>query len=349
MTERVLTHVKLILAVLFPLVDAELFTAYLLGLIQDERRFSVLGLSRKTEKYGPGHLYRVLQMRINWEKIFYTFARPFLQFGKWYLIVDASPLEQKFAKFRIAKHGHVSTSGKKNVPQNQVVSLILTNGLIQIVLDYRIWVSPKVAQAKDYKKLTLLAFELIKRFHFLKLPVREILFDNYFASKPIIKWLNHNGYHWTTRLKANRTIYMNGQASPLSAMNLKPGEHIVAELKGIEGDVRILCLLYQNETVYVATNNVDLDGGGLEQSYRLRWLIEVFHREAKQQFGLEYLWMRNYRALYNHVGFVCLAYSILSCLRHSHSVTIGDIKRQIQDELYSFRDGIDRFANFLAA
>jgi hypothetical protein len=288
-------------------------------------------------------------MPINWEKILYTFARPFLQLGKWYLVIDGSPLEQPFSRFRIAKHGHVSIKDMKHVPQNQIISLILTNGTIQLVLDYKIWVSPKVAKPSDYKKITVLALDLLKRYQFLKLPVREILFDNYFACKKILDWLNENQYLWTTRLKGNRTVYISGKAQKLDELNLKTGEHILAELKGVPGNVRILRLLYQDEVVYVATNHVNLDKDQLEKTYRTRWGIEQYHREAKQQLGLEYLWMRNYRALYNHVGFVCLAYSILSCLRHSSKTTIGDIKRRIQDELYSTHDGIDRFIHFKVA
>jgi len=288
-------------------------------------------------------------MPINWEKILYTFARPFLQSGKWYLILDASPLEQPFSRFRIAKHAHVSIVGMKNVPHNQVLSLIVSNGLFELVLDYRIWVSPKVAKLKDYKKLTTFAFDLLKRYHFLQLLVREIAFDNYFASKPIIKWLNNNKYIWTTRLKRNRIIYINGKASQIKDLKIKEGESVLAELKGIEENVRIICMFYQDEIAYVATNDVDKEVNDIEQTYRNRWKIEEFHRESKQQLGLEYLWMRNYKALVNHVGFVCLSFSILSSLQGAKRSTIATIKRRIQDELYSISDGIDRFANFVAA
>jgi hypothetical protein len=288
-------------------------------------------------------------MKINWQKILYAFARPFLQKGKWYLVLDGSPLEQTFSRFRIAKHAHVDISKMKNVPQNQLLSLIITNGTIEFVLDYRIWISPKVAKVKDYRKMTDLALDLLKRYKFLHLPLKEVLFDNYFACKKIIDWLNENKCFWVTRLKGNRIVYIKGKPHKLSDLDLKTEESIVAELKGVAGNVRILRVLYQDEVVYIATNNVDQDNKTLKKTYCTRWRIEQYHREAKQQLGLEYLWMRNYRSLYNHVGFVCLAYSVLSSLRPSNRLTIGDIKRKIQDELYSTRDGIDRFATFHAA
>lgn len=288
-------------------------------------------------------------MQINWQKILYAFARPFLQNGTWYLVLDASPLEQRFSRFRIAKHGHISIKDMKNVPQNQLLSLIITNGTIEFVLDYKIWVSPKVAKASDYKKMTDLALDLLKRYKFLQLPLKEVLFDNYFACKKILDWLNENRCLWTTRLKGNRIVYIDGNRYRLTDLELKTGESLVAELKGVEGNVRIMRVLYQDEVVYIATNRIEQDNSTLKKTYCTRWRIEQYHREAKQQLGLEYLWMRNYRSLYNHVGFVCLAYSILSSLRPSNKVTIGDLKRDIQDELYSTRDGIDRFTHFQVA
>jgi Transposase DDE domain len=321
-----------------------------LGLIQDDRYFSVLGLSRRTERQSRGKLYKALQMNIGWHLLFYAFAKWFVGNGEgWFLILDASPLEQPHARFRIARHGHISLEDMKRVPHNQVMCLILSNGVIDIVLDYRIWVSPKIARKRDYKKQTELALELLKRCQFFKLPVKTIAFDNYFAAKRIITWLNDNGWRWTTRLKGNRIIYMEGQENRIDALELEPGDFIQAELRGIPGAISILCMQYQDEQVYVATNDTSLDKDGLKKAYRLRWRIEEFHREAKQQLGLEYLWMRNYRALHNHVGFVCLAFSLLSVIRRNSKETIGIVKRRIQDELYSTHNGIDRFTDFSAA
>jgi Transposase DDE domain len=320
-----------------------------LGLIQDERYFSAYGLSRRTRNHNIFDLYGILQMKIQWEKLFYTLAKTMTPSGEWFLILDSSPLSQPYAKFRITKHGFVNIQDQKRVPHNQIVSLIMTNGLTQIVLDYRIWTSPKVARQADYRKQTDLALDLIKRSALMHLPVKTVFFDSFFASKAIISWLNKHHYIWVTRLKGNRIVFNQGQASNIQDLNMKSGDTIQAELKDIRSNILIRCIQYQDETVYVATNGTDVDGPELERRYRLRWKIEEFHREAKQQLGLEYLWMRNYRALYNHVGFVCLAYSLLSILQTGKKRTIGTVKRSIQDELYSTHDGIDRFTQKLIA
>ena len=57
------------------------------------------------------------------------------------------------------------------------------------------------------------------------------------------------------------------------------------------------------------------------------------HREAKQKLGLEILMMRSWKKLINHVGFVCLAYSLLTVLKQISGGSIGDIKFKIVDEV----------------
>jgi len=235
----------------------------------------------------------------------YSFAKTILDDSEWYLILDGSPLVQEHAKHRIAKHAHVNIEGQKNVPQNQVISLILTNGSVQLVLDYRIWVSPKVSRKKDYRKQTDLALDLVKRCLLMQIPVKKIIFDNFFASRDIIMWFNKNGYEWTTRLRCNRIIYQDGKASRLEDFKLNLGDTVVGELKGIPGNVKIVCMTYQDEIVYAASNAVALTNTEVQTVYRLRWKIEEFHRDAKQNLGLEYLWMRNWRSL-KKSRWVCL-------------------------------------------
>lgn len=304
MAQRILMLLLPLLNVLSADIPRELFQTYLLGLMQESRYFSVLGLSGKTSETLL-RLYINLRQTINWEKILYSFAKTILDSSDWYLIVDGTPLVQEYARHRIAKHDHVNIEGQKNVPQNQIISLILTNGSVQLVLDYRIWVSPKVSRQKDYRKQTDLALDLVKRCQLMQIPVRKIIFDNFFASRDIIMWLNKNEYEWTTRLRCNRIIYQQGKASRLEDFKLNVGDTLVGELKGIPGNVKIVCMTYQDETVYAATNAVALMNTEIQTVYRLRWKIEEFHRDAKQNLGLEYLWMRNWRSLKKSCG-LCL-------------------------------------------
>lgn len=325
----------------------EVFEAYVLGLIQDDKYFSGLGASRKTENVKLWKFYELLKKRIYWNKIFYTLAKTFLygsNLDQWYLIIDASPLNQPHAEYRITKRGKVKISEKKHIPHNLIISLVLTNGLNTIVLDFRIWVSKKVAKHYDYVKQTDLALDLLKKYNLHKMPIKTILMDSAFSSKEIITWLNKNRYYWFTRIKKSRLVFINRKKHRLEDIELKIGKSILCELRNIRTPTKILKISYQNEEVYVATNQAELDDSQIEYLYKLRWKIELFHREAKQHLGLDYIRIESYRAMVNHVGFVCLAFSLLSIQHKSKKDKIGSIKRTIQDELYSTHDAIDRFA-----
>jgi hypothetical protein len=64
----------------------------------------------------------------------------------------------------------------------------------------------------------------------------------------------------------------------------------------------------------------------------------VFHREAKQNLGLENIRMRSWQKLQNHVGFVCLAYALLSILRQEWGGSISYVKSIIHGEIYQTND-----------
>lgn len=352
MIKQISKYLNLLFLVILPSVSIELFGAYLSGIMQGDHYHSVLRISEKTQKHKRWKFYDLLKQKINWKKIFYELAKAVLR-GKdqnsWSIIIDASPLEQHFAEYRITKKDPVSIKDMKNVPHNQVVSLILTDGIRKIVFDYRIWVSKKVSKASDYVKQTDLALDMLKKYHTNNLTIKTVLIDSGFSSKQILKWLNKNGYIWFTRLKKNRVIYIDGIKYNLEGLNIKIDSSIIGELQNIRSKVKILRLNYQDEDVYVATNAIELNNTKIKNMFKRRWKIELFHREAKQHLGLNYIHMESYRALKNHVGFVCLAFSLLSCQQKSQRTKIGDIKRKIQDELYSTHDGIDRFMQKLVS
>jgi len=70
-----------------------------------------------------------------------------------------------------------------------MIAIGLTNGTIYIPILWDIWVSPKVAKKRHYKTKPDILLNLLKRFLILKIPVKTIMFDSFFTSKEIMKWL----------------------------------------------------------------------------------------------------------------------------------------------------------------
>jgi hypothetical protein len=311
------------------------------------RRFS-----RTTQEYSIDQFYYYLKSKINWNKLFIRLAKVvILMFGRtgFYLASDGSPLKQKHAQYRVAKHGHISIKGKNNIPQNELISLGLTNGIIYIPILWDIWVSPKVCKKSDYKSKPEIFLNLLKRYSILQIPVKTIMFDSFFTSKEIFKWLNKNEFKFTTRIKKNRNIYIDGIKYILDDLSLKEDESVICKLEGINEPVKILMFYHKDEKVYACTNDVSLANAELKAQYKSRWEVEVFHRESKQKLGLENFQVEDWQKLVNHVGFVCLAYSLLSILRQKCGGSIGDVKFNLQDEVYGISTSSDTFEQKLAS
>jgi len=341
-----------ILSFVSPEIDKVSFRKYLLGLIWQEKYFSVHGISQNTQERSMWQLYDFLESKINWKNLYYQLAKliiPIFKALNFYLTADGTPLKQEYATHRITKNGFVSIKGMKNIPQNEMISIGLTNGTVYIPLDFCIWVSSKVSKPKDYKKKTDMFLNLMKKYLLMQIPVKTIMFDSYFASKKIIKWLNKNGFTWFTRIKKNRIVYISGNKSQLQKLGLNYGESIVCKLNNIKEQVKILRFCLQNEEYYICSNNISLANEYLKAEYLKRWQVEVFHREAKQKLGLENLMMQRWNNLTNHVGFVCLAYSLLTVLKQLSSGSIGYVKFKIADEIFGISSAIDIMDKKLAA
>jgi SRSO17 transposase len=350
-----LSTLNKLLKIILPLIhadfDIENFQVYLLGLILQERRFSTFGISKRNETKSMWQIYYALNKSINWQKIYYTLANycfvMFMGFN-WYLVVDGSPLRQKYARYRITKRGFVCVKGIKNMPHDELISLSLTNGIVYIPLDFRIWTSKKITNKRDYKKKTEIFSAMLYEYLIKRIPVKTILFDNGFASMKILKWLNKNGFTWFTRIKSNKKVKCNGNNCKLKDLNLEIGKSIVLEMVGVSGNVKIIRICHQDEVVYIATNQTNIEDTQLIITYKKRWKVEEFHREAKQHLGLENIRMRNWQKLQNHVGFVCLSYALLSILRQEWKGSIGNVKHIIFDEIYQIHDAYERLLQKLA-
>lgn len=354
MSQRIWLQIILnyILSFLSKDIDKVILRKYLLGLILQEKQFSVRRISKNTQEIALWQFYDFLESKINWKNLFYQLAKliiPIFKALNFYLTADGTPLKQPYAKNRISKRGLVSIVGMKNIPQNEMISIGLTNGKIYIPLDFCIWVSSKVSRPKDYKKKTDMFLNLMKKYLLMQIPVKTIMFDSYFASKKIIKWLNKNGFIWFTRIKKNRIVYVNGNKSQLQQSGLNYDESLVCKMNGISQQVKILRFCLQNEEYYICSNNINLTDAELKSGYLKRWQVEVFHREAKQKLGLEFLMMQSWRKLTNHVGFVCLAYSLLTILKQLSCGSIGDVKFKLTDEVLQISSAIDIFDRKLRA
>ena len=85
------------------------------------------------------------------------------------------------------------------------------------------------------------------------------------------------------------------------------------------------------------------------RTFRKKMDLCISLRESKQKLGLENFQVEDWQKLINHVGFVCLAYSMLTILRQEFGGSVGSIKFKLQDEVYGISRSADIFEQKLAS
>jgi DDE family transposase len=87
---------------------------------------------------------------------------------------------------------------------------------------------------------------------------------------------------------------------------------------------------------YVACNDLRVTAGQIIMGYRLRWAIELFHKDVKQRLGCEDVATSGFDAVMSHVHWVDCAYLVLHLSPPGVSAevkSLGDTQRQLQHVL----------------
>lgn len=203
------------------------------------------------------------------------------------------------------------------------------------------------------------------------LPFETVLFDSWYLAPELIDLLNEHDKKWISILKANRNISTNnlrifdekGLKIKFDDKKIKVGDLVklipasaftpteigdktyycfsknvhIASL----GKVRLVFSFENPELegtcVILISNHLSWSAKKIIETYLLRWPIETFYQDAKQQLGLNDYRMRKSKAIQKHWTLVFVAYSFLHLnslpVSHRKKVnrpiqTIGQIVRQ---------------------
>lgn len=241
-----------------------------------------------------------------------------------YLVIDDVVLDKVGSKMAGVAWLY-SSSLKQKVRALNVVVLGWTNGKIFIPLTFRFW-KPPMTKDKDEKrafdgtpfvtKLDLAA-EMLAWARSRGFKPTAVLFDAYYLTKSVLKFLKKAKWHWVSRVKSNRKLKIDGMAMQLGrwaalakvGWATNPRKSVRAGLPGW-GDVRVIAVSARNEAEprYLIGSNPEWGKGTIERLYSYRWDIEVSFRDTRQLAGLNDCQCRRFRAQENHVALVFLSY-----------------------------------------
>jgi len=186
------------------------------------------------------------------------------------------------------------------------------------------------------------------------LPFETVLFDSWYLSSLLLETLDKHNKKWITVLKTNRNIataslhLKDEEGTPIrfekDKIQVKDFVPLIPksafkpeEIDGVTyycftknlslpslGKVRLVISFDNPECkgryVVLATNYLSWDAKKIIATYLLRWPIETFYQDCKQQLGLDEYRMRSADAIGKHWALLFVAYSFLhlDCLSKSN-------------------------------
>jgi len=241
-----------------------------------------------------------------------------------YLIVDDS-LAHKSGKKIDGVGWHYDHSQKKSVLGHQIVSAHYYCRSFHLPLDFELY-----RRDGGFDK-NQLARQLIDRAVATSLPFSTVLFDSWYFNEENIRHIEGCHKNWVAACKSNRLVDWCGKAwslievfksfpkSEFAMVTLKNGDQYWACTKVLTlkkgGRVRIVATHSQadctDEPNFFATNRKDWNATRILDAYGVRWTIETFYRDAKQNLGLEDCQLRIWNGIKRHFRLVFLAFTFL--------------------------------------
>jgi len=229
-------------------------------------------------------------------------AEPLVEKGRGVLVIDDSTLDKPYARHRSLVTRHWSGKHKKPVRGINLISPVWTDGDRKIPVDYRVY------DAHDGKTKHDPFWEMLLMARGRGFTPECVLFDNWYASTGNLKQVAHYGWRWLTRLRGDRVVSPDDRVArkldevAVSAAGTVLHLRAYGLVKGFRIDAP------DGDTEYWATNDLEM-GPEMRRYYaEVSFAIENYHRELKQNCGVERCQARSQRAQRNHIGLAIRAF-----------------------------------------
>ena len=199
------------------------------------------------------------------------------------LVLDDSTLEKRYSEFNALVYRHWSGKQKAVVSGINLITLLWTDGVRCVPVDYRVFDKDTDGKTKNdhFAEMLLAAFE--RGFN-----PQLVCFDSWYASVENLKLCRALGWHFLTRLKSNRQIRVSGGGlQAVSEAGLCGGDGTICWLKGF-GEIKVFRVrATDGASEYWATSLERMTEAEREARAKAAWRIEMYHRALKQQCLIE--------------------------------------------------------------
>lgn len=216
------------------------------------------------------------------------------------LVLDDSTLDKPYSARNDLVYRHYSGKHGEVVSGINLITLLWTEGDRAVPCDYRIFDKDTDGKTKnDHFQ------EMVIKAHERGFSPSMVCFDSWYSALDNLKLVRGLGWHFLTRLKANRQVNPEGKGlCAVSEIEIDQAGTVVW-LKGF-GQIKVFRLIDKHGNAeHWATNKIEM--GDLERvKYAsFSWQIEQYHRGIKQFCLIERAQCRRRRPWQNHIN-LCL-------------------------------------------
>lgn len=264
------------------------------------------------------------------------------------LVIDDSISKKTGKKIEEVQY-HKDHSGKGYIFGHQIVTaMIVCVGLLLPLF-------PKLYSKKTQSKIEF-AKQLIE-YASAKIKLYQVIIDSWYVCNDIINLCKEKGLLLIGNIKSNRLIqlpkggwiklnkyYKHIAKKSLETIIVDDATYrihsIIVKLKGVDPVKLIISQQWLegkkkwSKPFYIICTKVKKSEVYILRNYAHRWSIETFHKDIKQNLGLEAYQMRLKKGITRHLILVALAYAVLKLIMFFKKVswTIGESIRYIQDK-----------------
>ena len=185
-----------------------------------------------------------------------------------------------------------------------------------------------------------------------------VLFDSWYTSAKLVKWVRQQGWHVIAGVKSNRKVsgrkltawrkQLKGRPYDKITLGLANGQRrtywvrsIQGRLRGVPGDVRVLFSQRgpgARAPKYFLCTDLSLSVQAILSRYQLRWSQEVDYWHVKLQLGLGDFRLQSYEAIekWYAVVYLVLVYLYWQCYedkeKHGRTTTLSEVMARIRQD-----------------
>jgi SRSO17 transposase len=270
-----------------------------------------------------------------------------------YLIIDDTLVERNGKHIEETK-SHFDHNENKYLKGHQFFTSLLYTPFMQLPL------FPELYSDNTLTKIEM-ARSLVDKLSEAKIKINTILFDSWYSDEELMKKCLSCKTRVIGAIKTNRNIMPKWKRRWIKLSYIsefvrsKRMEKFEIEKTNYEvystkarlhhiSDMMKLIISYEmeeNEGILEVKNKAHLISSNPEETpenliitYKLRWKIETFHRDIKQNLGFAKVFFRRREGIVRHAILAIIAYAVLSLFiyRTNQKMTIGECCEHIRDK-----------------